>query len=304
MVKQEYHEVLLSFGHEINELPCLDYLRALKTKKWWELTDFITLQESLFWVSFREEPLVRNPDTRSPAQRFALRDREFSFFGKKYSYKIGKKIYKVEHVYPNELLYHTDDYDSWSKIYKKWQQKVESNLHLYKTDLYLKLAKKELIAYGANAPYFDSFASKYGALEQTIYPYKTIPQSEWIFDKIDWGKSYLQSQNFEFFEIFLRPKDLLNIYPAPSWYSEKIETFGEDRLIMENLEKRGRKRTNYWDAFHAEVAKYILEKGKLPSQQSELIRHCQRWFLDTFGEEPAESEIKEKISLYYKTLGT
>ncbi len=353
---------------ERNRLPILESIRTGRTKEWWQITSYITLQEALFWVAIRMPPPVginsfyKSFDSGRRKTRFDWD--VFGMFGKKYSYKIKKEFYAVDYenrpetplslcpldfhktlftlafsdvkalkksindfkclseqekniisnnfsresalkeyeekIASNPLFLKTEQeaYKNKKAAYEKWEQIIESMLFPHKTDLYSKFATGKLIGYG-KIRYLDEILNTAGTKN-----YEEIYKSEWDLQKIDWQKNSLETPQKIFSEILLGPQDLIKFYPAPSWYSEVIETFWGEVIEVQKTERRGRKRTNYWDAFHVEVAKYILEKGKLPSQQSELVRHCQQWFSDTFGEEPAESEIKEKISLYYKTLGT
>lgn len=65
--------------------------------------------------------------------------------------------------------------------------------------------------------------------------------------------------------------------------------------------KGGRPREYDWDAFTIEIIRVANLDG-LPDSQAELVRHMLEWCLHTWGKEPAESSVKNRISKIYNAL--
>jgi hypothetical protein len=63
----------------------------------------------------------------------------------------------------------------------------------------------------------------------------------------------------------------------------------------------GRPRKYDWDGCYAQIVR-IADEDALPGVQNELVRKLQEWFLSECGTEPADSEIKKKISTIYQRL--
>jgi hypothetical protein len=57
-----------------------------------------------------------------------------------------------------------------------------------------------------------------------------------------------------------------------------------------------------WDSFISEVIRRANSPDGLPETQAELIRDMLLWFSDTYGVEPAESAVKQRISKIYNYL--
>ncbi|MCY0148676.1 hypothetical protein OEG84_13440 [Hoeflea sp. G2-23] len=57
-----------------------------------------------------------------------------------------------------------------------------------------------------------------------------------------------------------------------------------------------------WDSFILEVICRANSPDGLPETQAELIRDMLQWFSDTYGVEPAESAVKQRISKIYNYL--
>ena len=51
-----------------------------------------------------------------------------------------------------------------------------------------------------------------------------------------------------------------------------------------------------------EIIRRANSPDGLPEVQAELIRNLLQWFSDTYGNEPAESAVKQRISKIYKYL--
>tara|TARA_R110002020_G_scaffold37828_3_gene113981 strand:- start:10110 stop:10730 length:621 start_codon:yes stop_codon:yes gene_type:complete len=66
----------------------------------------------------------------------------------------------------------------------------------------------------------------------------------------------------------------------------------------------GRPPTYDWDSFIMEVIRRANSLDGLPHVQADLIRDLLQWFSDTYGVEPAESAVKQRISKIYKYLQT
>ena len=301
------------------ELECIyqkdqgDYFQIIKNNPWWELTDFVTLQESLYWVAFRELSWIHKNIELEPDERFHCHNSSLFFRGKSYQYRIGRKHVAVDYKnMPHEPLFDFKDTKNFEKqrsLFEKtqeeWKKSIEEILSPYKALLFYKLASGELKAYGQDAPEItlENMLDDCRCASFTD-SYVEIPPSSWKLDSIIWDKNCLFRAQSSYFYIHFEPEALVRFFPAPTWVSEIVETYNGTPIKKKKLEKRGRKRTGLWDEFHIEVTKYLLQHRALPKKQSELVQHCQNWFSDTFGEEPPESEIKEKVSLYYKKLST
>jgi hypothetical protein len=68
-------------------------------------------------------------------------------------------------------------------------------------------------------------------------------------------------------------------------------------------ENRGGRPAEYdWDSFTIEIIRKANGPNGLPETQAELIRDLLQWFSDTYGIEPAESAVKQRISKIYRYL--
>lgn len=65
--------------------------------------------------------------------------------------------------------------------------------------------------------------------------------------------------------------------------------------------KKGRKATYDWDAAWAFTCAAVHNDG-VPETQAELVRKIQDWF-SLRDQEPADSEIKRRVSMVYSALG-
>lgn len=64
----------------------------------------------------------------------------------------------------------------------------------------------------------------------------------------------------------------------------------------------GRPHQHDWNTFILEVIRRANQPDGLPDTQAELVRDMLAWFQSTYGREPAESSVKERISKIYKHL--
>jgi hypothetical protein len=65
--------------------------------------------------------------------------------------------------------------------------------------------------------------------------------------------------------------------------------------------KRGVRASYDWDKAWAATCLYIHENG-LPEVQADLERVMLRWFSETYGQEPSESLIKQKVKVLFETF--
>jgi hypothetical protein len=288
----------MSSNNRLHEEAQENYLQIIESNPWWELTDFVTLQESLYWAAFRELSWIHKNIELEPDARFYCHDSSLFFKGMSYQYRIGRNHFSVDYKnMPHEPLFDFKDAKNvekqqslFEKGQEEWKKSIEEILSPYKALLFYKLASGELKAYGQDDPEIT--------LENMLDDCRCASFTD------SYDKNYLSGAQSSYFYIHFEPEVLVRFFPAPTWVSEIVETYNGRPIKKKKLEKRGRKRTGLWDEFHVEVAKYLLQHHALPKKQSELVQHCQNWFSDTFGEEPPESEIKEKVSLYYKKLST
>jgi hypothetical protein len=92
---------------------------------------------------------------------------------------------------------------------------------------------------------------------------------------------------FIFSNITVSTADLFRLLPPPSG------------TIVERTARGGRPPKYRWDDFFAEIIVRADLDG-LPETQAGLVRNMAEWCLDKWGDEPAESVLKEKISPIYK----
>lgn len=64
----------------------------------------------------------------------------------------------------------------------------------------------------------------------------------------------------------------------------------------------GRPQEHDWNTFILEIIRRANQPDGLPVTQAELVRDMLTWFQETFGNEPAESSVKERISKIYRHL--
>ena len=64
----------------------------------------------------------------------------------------------------------------------------------------------------------------------------------------------------------------------------------------------GRPRAHDWDTFHREVIRIANTVDGLPESQADLVRTMSGWWQTKLGDEPANSSLREKISLIYRHI--
>lgn len=69
-----------------------------------------------------------------------------------------------------------------------------------------------------------------------------------------------------------------------------------------NQNKGGRPEEYDWDTFHLEIVRLSNHPDGLPGTRAELIKIMLAWFQETYGREPAESSVKNRISKIYNYL--
>lgn len=72
---------------------------------------------------------------------------------------------------------------------------------------------------------------------------------------------------------------------------------------MPQMPNRGGRPQEYdWDAFTMEIIRQANLPDGLPETQADLVRNMLLWFQSTYGQEPAESAVKSRISKIYRYL--
>ena len=69
------------------------------------------------------------------------------------------------------------------------------------------------------------------------------------------------------------------------------------------VNKGGRPREWDWDAMFIEMFRVANSPDGLPDKQADMVRHLQSWFSKAIDAEPAETEIKARVSKIYNGLG-
>ena len=72
--------------------------------------------------------------------------------------------------------------------------------------------------------------------------------------------------------------------------------------IMCAPNRGGRPQEYDWDAFVMEIISRANQPDGLPPKQADLVDEMLGWFADTYGKEPAESSVKDRISKIYRYL--
>jgi hypothetical protein len=68
------------------------------------------------------------------------------------------------------------------------------------------------------------------------------------------------------------------------------------------INRGGRPNEHDWNTFILEIIRRANQPDGLPEIQAELVRDMLAWFQSTYGREPAESSVKERVSKIYKHL--
>lgn len=75
-----------------------------------------------------------------------------------------------------------------------------------------------------------------------------------------------------------------------------------DAKAMSSPRSGGRPPKWDWEACWLQICVSIHDEG-LPDTQAELVRKLQSWFLESTGEEPSDSSIRERTTKVFKALG-
>ena len=85
---------------------------------------------------------------------------------------------------------------------------------------------------------------------------------------------------------------------------EKTETGGDNSKEADRQPSRIGRPVEYdWDGFVIEIIRIANTLDGLPEKQSELIVTMLQWCEDTWGNQPAQSTTKDKISKIYNGIG-
>lgn len=113
-------------------------------------------------------------------------------------------------------------------------------------------------------------------------------------------------------EVFARSRNLfppflfdtLTPFPEKELYARIRDRNSVDASPAEpTATNRGGRPVEYdWDSFTLEIILRANSPDGLPETQAELIRDMLQWFSDTYGVEPAESAVKQRISKVYSYL--
>jgi hypothetical protein len=87
---------------------------------------------------------------------------------------------------------------------------------------------------------------------------------------------------------------------APSLVNQSV-LHAPSVIVSAPKNKGGRPRQHDWDAMVYEIVR-IADMDGLPATQTALVGDLLVWFAGTYGAEPAESEVKKRVSLFYNAL--
>jgi hypothetical protein len=118
-------------------------------------------------------------------------------------------------------------------------------------------------------------------------PTEAVTPDQLVRARIDWARSYIEAK-------------------APPGFSGLVEVNRQDLLdyfgAADPSRSRGGRPARWdWEAFWLELAVIVHEHG-LPEVQNDMARRMQQWFVDTYGDHPADSQIKVRISKLYQRL--
>ena len=133
-----------------------------------------------------------------------------------------------------------------------------------------------------------------------------VPQIQWAELRFAWGppravpKDVARAGASHWYSLKFVRSEVLEIWPDPLALPAGAESFESkpDRPTP----RRGRPRTWKWDDFGKEVTRIANTPDGLPENQADLVRTMSSWCLDTWGAEPADSLIRERISETYRHI--
>ena len=113
----------------------------------------------------------------------------------------------------------------------------------------------------------------------------------------DWDKSGLEDAPYRIWGTYSRIEvptlDIRKLFLGRDVTGEGSET------TPSRAGARGRRPKYKWDEFYAEIA-VRADLDNLPETAAELQRDMAEWCLNTWGEEPSETMLKDKIRLIYR----
>jgi hypothetical protein len=132
--------------------------------------------------------------------------------------------------------------------------------------------------------------------------WEAIPSTFWSSCQIDWEKCQAKSSTAAYESMVLYTEDLFREFPLPA--SQDAPGVGKigDYLILSDeaagpLPKSGRPPLPFWDDFHLELAKRVVN-GTLRQKQEAFIADMTEWCKDR-GHSPGRSTLLQKIKPYY-----
>jgi hypothetical protein len=225
-----------------------------------------------------------------------------------------------------------DDID-YQRVFESENEIRSKSRDIEKTDLFSKLVKKELVAYGQYAGHIKSpFYLKdwkdqsvwvnietpelewYHVTKRRNYGINNpergitqIPSDFWTLEGINWLENLAYSHEFYYKNIFLITEELFEVYPlTESFECINVKVFKAGNLLYDlksndiKTSKKGRKSYN-WPEFHAEVARYIVKNGSLPKMTA-LEHYLSAWSKEKWGlaEGLSHGSMYEQLKPYYE----
>ena len=120
--------------------------------------------------------------------------------------------------------------------------------------------------------------------------------------------SYTTSPLGLFHLIFIPAEILFSHFPHPEGKPIGVENRaghliyndkGIDNDSIRHIKSQRGRPAHNWPEFHAEIVRYALEKGGLPTKQTSLEHYLQEWCMEHWGFSPAHATLHEQISPHY-----
>lgn len=311
---------------------------------------YFTLAEAVLWIAFKEYPVSR-PAQKEPDlidEMFINSRLQWPFYEMEgLRHQIYSQYGFTEPVEPEISPFNETDYVKLSEVEREelgkqeldYERQVSGQLdHCIseaKSQLFLKLSRGEVMAYGWKNPKIKRESSgkwldrRHSGLSESyeierlieanmdrvvsgeiVDNFQIINKSFWNYEGVEWLVSMADSTFGQFQWIFLTAESVFEHFPPIQATTVDVEKRGgflllnsrNERSEISNVKKLGRREYD-WPSFHAEVSRYLLEncEGRLPKLTA-LEHHMAGWCKENWNVNVSHGSLHKHLSPYVSAL--
>lgn len=196
---------------------------------------------------------------------------------------------------------------------KQWLPLVTVAMELPATELFLKLRRGQIEAWGKLLPEgaeiidFVEGDLSYSRGDFDDLVDSVIPHDFWTMSGIHWLSNSVMAHGRCYCDVSMSVEALMSHFPGERTPIDGAEFVGDLVHVKElsadsapRLTRTpGRPPAFAWEAFHVEVAG-LLQSGRMPQKKEAAIQQMLSWFETAHNQKPSRSAVSEKLTPYYR----